>query len=185
MGPSVGRFIISSICPSRVTASVYSTEMFHRCSSGVRGAIGEVHENRGGHYLLVWLRHHRQRYSSVLQERRHHLCVRSCWTLQPFHRGLPPHPGRPEMIKRPDLSVSLVFSVTRQRVSPFRKACWLHAASSNTSNTTIWRILSAFWRSRRLKIRRWGGFDQLTLKRNSHTTWVYAIFPGETYGRPI
>ncbi len=144
---------------SRVTASGYSTEMSRRCSSGVRGAIGEVHENRGGHYLLVWLRHYRQRYSCVLQERRHHLCVRTqllTWDVLRWASVL--------------ICPSLVFSATRRRVSPFRKACRLHAASSSTSNTTIWRILSACWRSRRLKTRRWGG-----LAHNMSTSCIFLV----------
>lgn len=79
-----GWWIYHLVYLSYVTASVYSIEMFHRCSSGAGRTTGEVHENRGGHHLLVRLRHHRQRHSSVLQKRRHHLCVRSCWTTIAF-----------------------------------------------------------------------------------------------------
>lgn len=50
-----------------------------RRSPGAGDSPGQLHENRRGHHLLVWLRNHCECNSRLFQEGRHHFCVSRCF----------------------------------------------------------------------------------------------------------
>ncbi|XP_036134393.1 serine palmitoyltransferase 1 isoform X3 [Molossus molossus] len=47
------------------------------CALGLGRPPGEVYEDRRGHHLLLWLRHHSQRHSCLCQARGHRVCLLS------------------------------------------------------------------------------------------------------------
>lgn len=68
------------VCSSHLEASegitaASSVVFLGRCSPGAGVSSGQVHEDGGGHHLLLRLCNHGQRHPSLLQEGGHHLCV--------------------------------------------------------------------------------------------------------------
>lgn len=67
-----------SLPESTVGITTHSSVVcLRRCSPGVGDPSGQIHENRRGHHLLVWLCNHCQRHPCLLQEGGHHFCVSS------------------------------------------------------------------------------------------------------------
>lgn len=113
----------------------------YRCTFGTGGSLGQVHANRRGDYLFLWLCNNCKCNTCIFQERGYSVCVSAFFRLildflNRFLISMCDYPGM------------------KQHASLYRRVFKPPAVSSNTSNTMTWRTLSDSSKSRRLRIRR-------------------------------